>query len=254
MQYFLPNHSAIEQFLTFFSTNSAEPFCYQWRYVYDSTVMTEFGCASEAFTISVLRTVNGDTSSLPSETPVTDEITSTPSSSSTSTSSTSSSTSTGTSAPQSSGKKSTNVGAIVGGVVGGLVVLGAIAFGIVFLVLRNKKQKQNAANAASGATQPFMSPAPGVTEYKPQPGGYNPQQPYPGPGGEAAGYYSGQDQSKAWQGQYGSPPTSPAPQYPGVAPMQPLGVPAGVAEAGGNPVEGHPQAAPVHEAPDTSRH
>jgi hypothetical protein len=243
-------------------TDAEMPSCYQWRYVYSTrTVMTEFGCASSGFTVSVERTFDdeGTTSSLASEVQIS-YVTVTPSASTTRASSTFS----GTAASQTAdptetnttskpaAKKKTNIGAIVGGVVGGLVVLGAIAFGIIFLLLRKRKQNQN--NAAGGVTQPMMGgpggptgPA-GVTEYKPQPG----VTAYPSPGQQyadssTAGYY-GQEQKPQGFAQMGvpgqevnspySPPMTPAPQYTGPAPVQP--VPFGIAEAGGSPVQQQP--------------
>ncbi|KAF2798474.1 hypothetical protein K505DRAFT_371688 [Melanomma pulvis-pyrius CBS 109.77] len=278
-------------------TNSDAPSCYEWRYVYSTrTVMTEHGCASSGWTISVQRTFSDGTtsSSLPSEAAVSSDSSSSEASSATDASSTTDATTTSDSAanvqsatasPSTSGgsaapttSKKSNVGPIVGGVVGGLAVLGALAFAVVFLILRNRKAKQNAANAATGVSQPMMGgqgPAPGVTEYKPQPGGYpspgqqfppTPGQQYgsPAPGGyppTAAGYYG--QENKAWQQQQGVPgqevgqqpysnPGSPAPQYSGPSATQP--VPFGAVEAGGNPVPGHPQQQPpqphpVYEAP-----
>lgn len=248
-------------------TLSDQPYCYEWRYVYSSrTVMTEHGCAASAFTISVDRTFTDGSSSIsdvPSEAPVSEktvQVTVTaPGGASASNSGgasvtnpqsqTASPTET-TSTVEPEPKKKTNIGAIVGGVVGGLVVLGALAFGIIFLILRKRKSKQNAANsnAAVGANQPMMGPAPGVTEYKPQPGGYpSPAPGYPSPQPAAAGYYNNETKPQFHQQQMGvpgqeinpySPPTSPAPQYTGPAPVQP--VPFGIAEAGGIPVQQQP--------------
>jgi hypothetical protein len=101
--------------------------------------------------------------------------------------------------PSSAHKSSTNVGAIVGGVVGGLAVLGAIAFGVVFLCLRKRKSKKNAE-------------APGIQNA----GGYpqNPnqgpmgQQGYGVPAGAAAGYY-GQQENKPGISELPSPTPSP---------------------------------------------
>jgi hypothetical protein len=51
--------------------------------------------------------------------------------------------------------KSTNVGAIVGGVVGGLAVIGATAFGVIFLLLRKRKQRTTAAGTTGNPAAPF---------------------------------------------------------------------------------------------------
>ncbi|KAF2267546.1 hypothetical protein CC78DRAFT_530655 [Lojkania enalia] len=249
-------------------TNSAQPYCYEWRYVYSTrTVMTEHGCADSAFTVAVQRTyddVSGVSTStdIPSDNPVTDRvtITVTESASESASSSTSSSASntaqSQTASPSETGESGggTNVGAIAGGVVGGLAALAAIAFGIVFFILRKRKQKQIADNAAHGATQPMMGPAPGVAEYKPQPGGFpSPGQPF-SPQPAAADYYS-QEAKPGFQ-QMGvpgqemnpySPPTSPTPQYSGPAPIQP--VPFGVAEAGGSEVQPPPAQQPQGQQP-----
>ncbi|KAF2116238.1 hypothetical protein BDV96DRAFT_46397 [Lophiotrema nucula] len=134
-------------------TDSDQPYCYEWRYVYSTrTVMTEHGCAASAFTVSVERTFDdeGTTSSLASEVQIS-YVTVTPSAAST-TSDASSTAVSGTAVSQTAGptettttseppKKKTNVGAIVGGVVGGLVVIGAIAFGIIFLILRKRNRR-----------------------------------------------------------------------------------------------------------------
>ncbi|KAF2465482.1 uncharacterized protein BDR25DRAFT_396181 [Lindgomyces ingoldianus] len=260
-------------------TDSDAPYCYQWRYVYSTrTVMTEFGCASSAFTVSVQRTSSGEATEVASSkselqisyitvTPSSKPASSSVSNSGNAQSVTQSASASATSQPEK--KSKTNIGAIVGGVVGGLVVIGAIAFGAIFLILRNRKKgKDDAANAA--VTQPMMGqgPAPGVTEYKPQPGGFpSPGQQYPP---AAAGGYFNHDQ-KPYNPQMGvpgqemhpySPPTSPAPQYSGPVPLQPQGpegvqgVPMGVAEAGGSPVNHSPPpqqpgqpGAPVQQPP-----
>lgn len=241
--------------------------------------MTEFGCASLGFTRSVLRTFTD--SGTASEIFTTDDVVATlnPSlvssktdATTTASSSSTSQTSGSASASATSKPKKSNIGAIVGGVVGGLVALGALAFGAIFLILRSRKNKTNNANAHNGANTPMIGgaqmgqgPAPGVTEYKPQPGGFPPQgEQYP----PAAGGYYQQDLKPGFQqngvpgqemGMHNnpySPPGSPAPQYPGPA-MQNLGaVPAGVAEAGGTPVQ-NPNAAatpPPHPQPHPQPH
>ncbi|OCK80369.1 hypothetical protein K432DRAFT_393088 [Lepidopterella palustris CBS 459.81] len=269
-------------------TDIDSPFCYQWRYVYSTrTVMTEFGCAASAFTVSVQRTFNGE--SIPPAATTNTGIGAAssiafPSSgptilagSASSSASSSSSSSNGASVASQSqistasssaipvSKSKTNVGAIVGGVIGGLIVIGAIIFGAIFLILRNKKNNAAAQPAAGGAPQQPMGPAPGVAEYKPQPQGYPPQQQYP-PQNAQGGYYQqdvkpgfsqqphmgvpGQETGGMSQPPY-SPPMSPAPQYS--APLH-QGPPAGVAEAGGTPIS-QPHQPPmqpnhqVYEAP-----
>lgn len=238
-------------------TSAGAPFCYEWHYVYASTVMTEHGCDTEAFTISAWRTPEGATVEPSSEAVggITDISSSATATSSSTTSSTSSSTtSTGSSEPIESPepkKKSNNVGAIAGGAVGGVVVIAAIAAGLFFLLNRNRRNKDNAAAAATGANQPFMGPAPGVEEYKPQTAQYASPQPYNATPA-AGGFYNQDQDNKQWaQPQVGVTPTSPAPQYPG--PVNPGGIPAGYAEAPGNsvhpPVQQPVPQRPVYEAP-----
>jgi len=264
-------------------TDSDMPYCYQWRYVYSTrTVMTEYGCADSAFTVSVQRTfsdygsaIDTFTSSDPVIPISTQVVTFTPSSSSETPSSTidQSATATGTiasiatggnhSLPTTKKKSKTSVGPIVGGVVGGLVVIGAIIFGVIFALLRKKKNQKA---AAATATTPNMAqgPAPGVAEFKPQPGGFPPQQGYQPPP-QQGGYYQqdvkpgftqqahmgvpGQEVGGMSQPPY-SPPMSPAPQYS--APLN-QGPPPGIAEAHGNSIQPaqqpHPQQHQVYEAP-----
>jgi len=228
--------------------------------------MTEFGCASAAFTISVQRTYSGedDAAATSSQAVIpisTSYVTLTPSTAAPSSGGSSSSSGaaagqsqSGTSSPIATtvSKSKTSVGAIVGGVVGGLVVIGAIAFGAIFMILRSRKNKTNQASAAA-AQPPPMGPAPGVQEYKPQQPPQFPPQPSYGQPQAAAGFYQPQQSQDVKPG-YGvqhqqlgtpgqeiggmtqpySPPISPAPQYS--APMN-QGPPAGVAEAGGTPIQ-----------------
>lgn len=224
--------------------------------------MTEFGCAPSAFTISVQRTFNGENSAAATSSqaviPIsTAYVTLTPTAATSSGGSSSSSGSaagqsqSGTSSPTATpvSKSKTNVGAIVGGVVGGLVVIGAIIFGAIFMILRNRKNKTNQANV-SAVQPPAMGPAPGVQEYKPQPPQQFPlQQPYGQQPQAAAGFYQPQQSQDVKPG-YGvqhqqlgtqpySPPMSPAPQY---------SAPPGVAEAGGIPIQ-NPQVQQQHPHP-----
>ncbi|PPQ70188.1 hypothetical protein CVT24_003904 [Panaeolus cyanescens] len=114
-------------------------------------------------------------------------------------------------------EKKTNVGAIVGGVVGGLAALGIIGGLIAFILLRNKKNKQQQANfGAYGEKPPVASP------YFPQPqspmgpamtGGtavYNPNDPSTFPTPVTQPQYTGQNPSP-----YGSPQVQPQPNAMG---------------------------------------
>jgi hypothetical protein len=264
-------------------TNALNPYCYQWHYVYPgNTIMTEYGCASREYTSSVSRFYSGQIVPGGSSAgdPTISYVTVAPSTTAEPSSSSSESSDTTTPTPTiiidpngSQGKKKkTNVGAIAGGVVGGVVVLAALGAGLIFLCLRSRKKKRNATGTVpaphSLGAEPQvgqmgqMGPAPGVTEFKPQP---QPQgfPPSPGPqyadpntpGGAAAagGYYHTdnktgfhQQQSTPHDQEVGSmahpysPPMTPAPQYSvpnNVAIDQVAGVPAGVAEAGGEEVQ-----------------
>jgi hypothetical protein len=95
-------------------------------------------------------------------------------------------------------KSSTNVGAIVGGVVGALAVIGATAFGVIFLLMRKRKNKNNP-DAPTTATD-GAAPTTG-------------QPPYNAPdGGAAAGYY-GQPDNKPGMQQASPYSQSPANLY-----------------------------------------
>lgn len=271
-------------------TNALIPACYEWHYVYPgNTVMTEYGCGSVEYTSSVSRFYSGQIvpGGTSADDPTISYVTVTPTSNAESSSSSlSSSESSETSTPTptlisdtndgGSGKK-TNVGAIAGGVVGGVVVLAALGAGLIFLCLRSRKKKQLATGTVApphglGAEPQMgqigqmgqMGPAPGVTEFKPQPlpQGFPPS---PGPqfadpatpstaAAAAGGYYHSdnktgfhQQQSTPHEQEVGSmthpysPPMTPAPQYSmphnNVQIDQVAGVPAGVAEAGGEEVQ-----------------
>jgi hypothetical protein len=245
------------------STDSATPYCYNWLYSYGPGVtMTEFGCATTPFTELVWRTYSGESlpndiasSSLP-EVPITVTITVPDSSSDTTVSTATGSSSTvsqpfqvsspgGNATPK---KKSTPVGAIVGGVVGGLAVIALAVFGIVFLLLKKRKNKSNTDQSASGIA------ATGPTDFKPphDPNMQQMQQPYGAPtygqqpayppsdpnymqsgGVAAAGYYNQDQKHNSYQ-----PPSNPT-----------------ASEVGGSPVPSHnnPYSPPHSPAPQYSQ-
>lgn len=81
---------------------------------------------------------------------------------------------------------STPVGAIVGGVVGGVAVLALIAFGVFFIIRRNKKPDPPSPPPAPETAQqhppsPFPNPSPGPANLSPSPGPAN-LSPSPTPG------------------------------------------------------------------------
>lgn len=144
-------------------------------YDFGTTTMTEFGCTSElhaVFTVNPYYTSQGITVIPVYRTiPITVAVTTAPSPVSTP-----SPVSPTTTAPPStpSPAAKTNVGAIAGGVVGGLAVIGAVVFGVVFLVLRNRRHKHNTDSAAAAGHG-----VPTTTDYKPQPPPQSPPQQYP---------------------------------------------------------------------------
>jgi hypothetical protein len=117
------------------------------------------------------------------------------------------------------GKKS-SVGGIAGGVVGGLLALGAIVLGIIFLLLKKKKNKNNVTPAVAGAPgvgpdmsqQPqYQQPGPDMSQQQQfqQPGGFPPQQlqpqyqtpgQYPAQGQYNVGQYDNQNLNSGTQG------------------------------------------------------
>lgn len=129
--------------------------------------MTEYGCAAEATTATVERTYSGyiDPEASTEVSTKTTTKTATPSPTVDSTP---------LPATQNS-SKSNSTPAIIGGAIGGLVVVGAIITLIIFLILRDRKQKREAATHQSWVSNP-TGPAPGVTEYNPN--GFSPTSPW----------------------------------------------------------------------------
>lgn len=219
--------------------------------------MTEHGCADEPFTISAWRDATDNSLSLTGsdsisasdssrsdlEVPIaTVEVTVTARESNPATTADTGTTFTDTPGeveqPEPKKKSGGGIGAIVGGAVGG--VLGLALIGVLIWWLRRKKK--NGAAAAAGPAVP-NTPAPGVTEYKPvatydpsMPQQYS-QLPPPGVAPGAGGYYnqeSGSDMPKTWAHMAPSPTASPAPQYPGMGPV----------ELGGSAVQSQDQGQP----------
>jgi hypothetical protein len=153
-------------------TASEAPECYEHLYVYSTarvTTLTEFGCAAAATTAIIERTYSGyidpNASTEASVSTKTTTETASP---------TSSLDPTRLSATQGD-SKSNNTPAIIGGTIGGLVVVGAIITLIIFLILRDRKQKREAATHQSWVSNQ-SGPAPGVTEYNPN--GFVPASPW----------------------------------------------------------------------------
>lgn len=233
------------------STNSLNGACYEWRYDFGSTVVTEHGCAPSAFTISATKTFEGESSaissllsSVPEVVISTQLVTVTPSATKSEDDNSSGVTDlpvgnggNGGNGGGSSSRRKSNVGPIAGGVVGGLAVLAAIVFGIVYLIMRKKKKDKAAATAGTVSGPPASHNNPNY-EYKPAPQDPNyptspysqqaysqgyPQQGYPQgfpqQGDPNMGYY-GQGQ-EAKQGYPTSSPGHPtSPYHPPTSPGQ----------------------------------
>lgn len=154
-------------------TASEAPECYEFFYVYSTgnvRTLTEYGCTAKATTAIIERTYSGYIDPNAS----TEDSVST----STTTETTTPTPTLGTTplAATEGDSKSNNTPAIVGGTIGGLVVIGAIITLIIFLFLRDRKQKREAATHQSWVTNQ-SGPAPGVTEYNPS-GFSSPTSPY----------------------------------------------------------------------------
>lgn len=167
-------------------TGTAAPECYQYLFVYSTgakpQTLTEFGCAASPTTAVIERTYSGyvDPNASSTEAPVSTKTT------------TATATSAQTTGPTplpatQSESKSNNTPAIIGGTIGGLIVLGVIVTLIIFLILRDRRQKREAAASAhtpAPATAPThqswadgqSGPVVGVTEYNPN--GFSPTSPW----------------------------------------------------------------------------
>jgi hypothetical protein len=152
-------------------TASSAPECYEHHYVYATRdiTLTEYGCAAEATTATIERTYSGyidpNSSTEPIVSTETTTKTATPSASVGATP---------LSATQSA-PKSNNTPAIIGGTIGGLVIVGTIITLIVFLLLRDRKAKREAAAQSNWTNNP-SEPTPAVTEYNPD--GFSPISPW----------------------------------------------------------------------------
>jgi pyruvate/2-oxoglutarate dehydrogenase complex dihydrolipoamide acyltransferase (E2) component len=112
-------------------------------------------------------------------------------------------------------KSSTNIGPIIGGVVGGLAVLGAIAFGIVFLLMRKRKNKKDTSAAAAQLQQQQQQQQQQNAGGYPNTPGQDPNQRHMSMapvGGAAVGYY-GQQENKQPMSELGTPQQSPGAGY-----------------------------------------
>jgi len=145
-------------------TASANPECYAISIIVtaDAKPLTQWGCTDTALTTTILPAYEGASKS--------ETSTSTSSSSLTTSSTTPSVTSPPLPSTEGS-SKANNTPAIIGGVIGGLVVVGALVFGIVYLIMRDRKRKREL-QAQQSQQHPDWSPgspAPtsAVTEYHP---------------------------------------------------------------------------------------
>jgi hypothetical protein len=136
-------------FASFWTTSAGEKDGRAWSPLYANAASAASTAAPFHLTTASLNTVGGfQASGLPSTNSAAATSSSGPGSSS------------GSGLPINIGKKKSNAGAIAGGVVGGLAALGAIAFGIIFFMLRKKKSKDvNEKNAAATAASTFPNGA-----------------------------------------------------------------------------------------------
>ncbi|KAG9187343.1 hypothetical protein G6011_05214 [Alternaria panax] len=111
-------------------TASSAPACYQWEFIYDRMVFTQYGCAASAFTSTAYHSL-GMSLSMSSAAKETVTVTKEPDSTPTPSDSSSSS-----SSPSSSSKPS--LGAIVGGTIGACSFVSFVLF-VVFLAWRRRK-------------------------------------------------------------------------------------------------------------------
>ena len=148
-------------------TQSTAPECYEYQFAYEATTMTQHGCTSSGFTLTVPRSY-GPTST---GTPVIITMTApaitlhtTPGAGTAPNPADAGFTYTTTATqtiyhltelPNSSnGSSSANIGAIVGGAVGGFAAISATAFGIFYVRRKTRKDRERKAAAAAAAAVP----------------------------------------------------------------------------------------------------
>ncbi|KAL1835381.1 hypothetical protein VTJ49DRAFT_6825 [Mycothermus thermophilus] len=152
------------------------PECVTYLMSSGSSMYSMYRCGKTQSIVTLLSTPwlgSSSSSSSSSSTSIATTTTSSSSSSSSSSSTTIAST-TSTSDTATSESSSAPVGAIVGGVVGGLAVLGIIAGGITWMILRNRRERENhQGNGGNTTYTPFVPPGdPSIT------GGGSPQTAY----------------------------------------------------------------------------
>ncbi|KAJ4339406.1 hypothetical protein N0V95_007784 [Ascochyta clinopodiicola] len=104
-------------------TAPASPDCYRWLFAYESTTMTQHGCAASGFTSTAQRSYGALSSSLSSPSPLVVTVTASPTPSTT------------LAASDSAPKQS--LGPIIGGTVGGCIILSLVALAA-FLIHRRR--------------------------------------------------------------------------------------------------------------------
>ncbi|KAH7068644.1 hypothetical protein FB567DRAFT_247386 [Paraphoma chrysanthemicola] len=168
-------------------TAQASPECYRYVIQYAKTVMTQHGCAANAFTASALRSW-GVQSSVPNEPYRTVTVAVTPSTSPTPT----------LTPPQPSSKKP-NLGAIIGGTIGGCTFLTLL--GLMLFILHRRRNASSTLQHQKPPPAQFHAPLQGVTEFNPH--GYPTATTY---------------QDKNWQQVTGPVhrPSDAMPEYPGM--------------------------------------
>ena len=162
-------------------TASSAPACYQWQFIYDRIVLTQYGCAASAFTSTAYHSLG---MSIPSSSAARETVTATVTKESISTPTSSSSSSSSSSKP--------SLGAIVGGTIGACLFVSFILF-VVFLAWRRRKEAAKNNPRSAGAFHRTSQQT--MVEYNPMG--------FPSPGFSSSGLPSPGtsygDDSKTWQ-------------------------------------------------------
>ncbi|RYO40896.1 hypothetical protein AA0113_g6781 [Alternaria arborescens] len=162
-------------------TASSAPACYQWQFIYDRIVLTQYGCAASAFTSTAYHSLG---MSLPTSSAARETVTATVTKESISTPTSSSSSSSSSSKP--------SLGAIIGGTIGACLFVSFILF-VVFLAWRRRKEAAKNNPRSAGAFHRTSQQT--TVEYNPMG--------FPSPGFSSSGLPSPaspySDDSKTWQ-------------------------------------------------------
>ncbi|KZM24324.1 hypothetical protein ST47_g4506 [Ascochyta rabiei] len=103
-------------------TAPASPACYRWLFAYESTTMTQHGCAASGFTSTAQRSYGPSSTSTPSPLVVTVTASATPSAS-----------------PSADNEPKQSLGPIIGGTVGGCIIVSLVALAALFIHRRRRR-------------------------------------------------------------------------------------------------------------------